>query len=74
MGHAFGTGDESARGAGVCSAANGKDTTVTGALALRLPCLISNGGLKMLMFSRSQLYVGLGLAAVVEIIIRVVVR
>jgi hypothetical protein len=30
--------------------------------------------LQMLMFSRSQLYVGLGLAAVVEIIIRVVVH
>jgi len=28
----------------------------------------------MLMFSRSQLYVGLGLATVVEIIIRVVVH
>jgi len=28
----------------------------------------------MLMFSRSQLYIGLGLAAVVEIIIKVVVH
>jgi hypothetical protein len=33
-----------------------------------------NGGFKMLMFNRSQLYIGLGLAAVVEIIIRVVVH
>jgi len=60
--------------AGVCSPANGNDTTVTCALAPPLPCLIRNGGLQMLMFSRSQLYVGLGLAAVVEIIIRVVVH
>jgi hypothetical protein len=35
-------------------------------------CLNSNGGSQMLMFKRSQIYVGLGLAAVVELIIRVV--
>ena len=58
----------------MCSAANGKDTIVMAAMAPPLRCLISNGGLKMVMFSRSQLYVGLGLAAVVEIIIRVVVH
>jgi hypothetical protein len=36
--------------------------------------LDSNGGVTMLMFNRSQIYVGLGLAAVVELIIRVVTR
>ena len=58
----------------MCSAANGNDTIAIALMAPPLPCLISNGGLKMVMFSRSQLYVGLGLASVVEIIIRVVVH
>jgi hypothetical protein len=41
---------------------------------LRCPASTVTEGYKMLMFNRSQLYVGLGLAAVVEIIIRVVVH
>jgi hypothetical protein len=32
------------------------------------------GGRHMLMFKRSQIYIGLGLAAVVELVIRVVVH
>jgi hypothetical protein len=60
----------------MCSARNPAHFSVTVSMALPLRC---NGstvteGHTMLMFKRSQLYVGLGLAAVVEIIIRVVVH
>jgi len=48
-----------------------EDPIVTLELALRLR-IETYGGRHMLMFKRSQLYIGLGLAAVVEILIRVV--
>jgi hypothetical protein len=48
-----------------------EDRTVTRSLA---PALRTQpyGGRHMLMFKRSQIYIGLGLAAVVELLIRVV--
>jgi hypothetical protein len=61
-------------GAGACSAAKRTDSSVIRHLAFPLRWLDSTvtEGHTMLMFSRSQLYIGLGLAAVVEIIIKVV--
>jgi len=56
----------------VCSGATRTRTTVTPRVALPLPDSTVTEGHKMLMFKRSQIYVGLGLAAVVELIIRVV--
>jgi hypothetical protein len=60
----------------VCSGAKRTDFSVTLRMAFPLRCVGSTitEGHTMLMFNRSQLYIGLGLAAVVEIIIRVVVH
>jgi len=58
----------------VCTAANRKHTSVIISMAPSLPDSSVTKEHIMLMFKRSQLYVGLGLAAVVEIIIRVVVH
>jgi hypothetical protein len=41
-------------------------------VALRLPLPIVKGVTTMLMFKRSQLYIGLALAALAEIIVRAV--
>jgi len=47
---------------------------VTAAMAPPLPDSSVTEDHSMLMFKRSQLYIGLGLAAIVEIIIRVAVH
>jgi hypothetical protein len=56
----------------LCSAANGTRNMVAAAMAPPLPDSSVTEDGSMLMFKRSQLYVGLGLAAVVELIIKVV--
>ena len=56
-----------------CRHVKQKDRIVT--LRLALPLRIETyGGRHMLMFKRSQIYIGLGLAAVVELLIRAVAR
>jgi len=55
----------------VCSRRKRTNTSVFPGVALPLRTQ-PFGGLDMLMFKRSQIYIGLGLAAVVEIVIRVV--
>ena len=52
-----------------CTHANGTDASDVGASAFGLPCTGAEGS-AMLMFKRSQLYVGLALAGLAEIIFK----
>jgi hypothetical protein len=54
----------------VCNPAKLEHTIVTVRLAPPLRTRPYGGNRKMLMFKRSQIYIGLGLAAVVELVIR----
>jgi hypothetical protein len=57
--------------ADVCSRANATDTCVTDGVAPRLPCRRARRS-AMLMFKKTQLYIGFALAALAEIIVRAV--
>jgi hypothetical protein len=59
--------------ADVCRPANPTDAFVIGAMALPLPFRRVRRS-AMLMFKRSQLYIGFALAALAEIIVRAVAR